>query len=135
MSINNKIKVGECGLVKKGETSKMDGLILSLALYVADLTTENFDRLMIGLGDETEACIIHTICRMKPSDAVKVLKMMFTVGEMKEEADMFIILDICSRYDEGIYDLFMDIFKDDKIIDWKYPEIMFDGPDMEEEDD
>ena len=68
---------------------------------------------------------------LKAKDAVHVLKLLFSVGDMEEEGHPLEILDLCKMHNKDIYDIFMDLFRDNVAEDWNFGDDWLD----DEEDD
>ena len=115
--------------------AEVDNLMFEIALYLADTTSDNYERLMTGFGKFTKDHTLRILESFEPEEAIKALKMMFIVGEMEDEIKVLEVLDICQNYDKGVYDTFMDIFIDNMSSDWEYQKTCVDDPDEEDEDE
>lgn len=128
-------RIDEISEERKTCLSDEEDIVFEIVLYLADMTVNNFERLMIGFNKDVKRQAVRTLRSFHTIDAINALKLMFIVGEMQEEADMFDILDICQKYDNETYDLFVDFFGDSMMSDWHYPIALFRETDEEDEDE
>ena len=116
---------------KTNMMTDVEKLTKEIAIYLAGLMSDNFYRLMLSFDRETVLGIAYTLDELKAKDAVHVLKLLFSIGDMEEEGHPLEILDLCKMHNKDIYDIFMDLFRDNVAEDWNFGDDWLD----DEEDD
>jgi len=105
------------------ELIELNEMTFDIAATLAYQMSDRFMRIARKLEMESVKAIIYVLEHLDTEQATAALQAIFYSHGMVEAAQEMELLDICSAYDEGVYDYFIDEFMGTDEMDWFLVEI------------
>ena len=105
------------------ELTELNEMTFDIAATLAYQMSDRFMRIAKRLEMESVKAIVYVLEHLDTEQAVAALQAIFYSHGMVEAAQEMELLDICSAYDEGVYDYFIDEFMGTDEMDWFLVEI------------
>ena len=105
------------------ELIELNEMAFDIAATLAYQMSDRFMRIARKLEMESVKAIIYVLEHLDTEQATAALQAIFYSHGMVEAAQEMELLDICSAYDEGVYDYFIDEFMGTDEMDWFLVEI------------
>ena len=100
------------------EPSEMECFTSDIICSLADRTVDCFREMILGLDKETARIIYSVLNEHDSMKAAGMLRMMFGIAGMEQEAYNVDLINICAFYDDTAYDFFMECIRDTDILGW-----------------
>ena len=105
------------------ELTELNEMTFDIAATLAYQMSDRFMRIAKRLEMESVKAVIYVLEHLDTEQATAALQVIFYSHGMVEAAQAMELLDICSAYDEGVYDYFIDEFMGTDEMDWFLVEI------------
>ena len=113
--------------VEKSEADRwiteLNEMVFDIAAVLAYQTVDQFMKIAESLDMESIKPLLFMLENLDTEQAVAALQAIFCSHGMPDAAQAMELLDICSPYDDGVYDYFIDEFMGSDEIDWFLVEI------------